>query len=81
MIGKHEPGVDVERGAGADPPNRIPQRIGRGRPLLGGDSGFPGRWRAIKKGFSKLIRIREPRSPVMTNRGERGIWQPAAEGA
>jgi REP-associated tyrosine transposase len=40
-----------------------------------GDSDFPGRWRAIKKGFSKSIRIGAPRSPVMTSRGERGIWQ------
>ena len=40
-----------------------------------GDSDFPGRWRAIKKGFAKSIRIGEPRSPVMTSRGERGIWQ------
>jgi hypothetical protein len=27
MVGKHDPGVDVERRAGADLPNRIPQRI------------------------------------------------------
>jgi REP element-mobilizing transposase RayT len=40
-----------------------------------GDADFPGRWRAIKKGFSKSVRIGEPRSPVMIRRGERGIWQ------
>ncbi len=40
-----------------------------------GDADFPGRWRAIKKSFSKSVRIGEPRSPVMTSRGERGIWQ------
>jgi putative transposase len=40
-----------------------------------GDADFPGRWRAIKKGFSKSVRSGEPRSPVMTRRGERGIWQ------
>ena len=27
MIGKHDPGVDVEWRAGADLPNRIPQRV------------------------------------------------------
>jgi REP element-mobilizing transposase RayT len=40
-----------------------------------GDADFPGRWRAIKKGFSKFVRIGEPRSPAMIRRGERGIWQ------
>jgi putative transposase len=40
-----------------------------------GDADFPGRWRAIKKGFSKSVRIGGPRSPVMIRRGERGIWQ------
>jgi putative transposase len=40
-----------------------------------GDADFPGRWRAIKEGFSKSVRIGEPRSPVMIRRGERGIWQ------
>jgi putative transposase len=40
-----------------------------------GDADFPGRWRAIKKGFSKSLRDGEPRSPVMIRRGERGIWQ------
>jgi putative transposase len=28
-----------------------------------GDADFPGRWSAIKKGFSKSVRIGEPRSP------------------
>jgi putative transposase len=39
------------------------------------DADFPGRWRAIKTGFAKSLPIGEPRSPVMTSRGERGIWQ------
>jgi putative transposase len=39
------------------------------------DADFPGRWRAIKKSFSKAAGIGEPRSPVMIRRGERGIWQ------
>jgi putative transposase len=47
----------------------------RGRRLPEGDADFAGRWRAIKKGFSKSVRIDEPRSPVMIRRGERGIWQ------
>jgi hypothetical protein len=38
-----------------------------------GDADFPGRWRAIKTGFAKSLPIGEPRSPVMTSRGERGI--------
>jgi putative transposase len=38
-----------------------------------GDTDFPGRWRAIKKGFSKSLRDGEPRSPVMIRRGERGM--------
>jgi putative transposase len=40
-----------------------------------GDGDFPGRWRAIKTGFAKSLPIGEPRSPAMTRRGERGIWQ------
>jgi putative transposase len=40
-----------------------------------GDADFPGRWRAIKTAFAKSLPIGEPRSPVMTSRGERGIWQ------
>jgi putative transposase len=39
------------------------------------DADFPGRRRAIETGFAKSLPIGEPRSPVMTNRGERGIWQ------
>ena len=39
------------------------------------DADFPGRWRAIKIAFSKSVRIGEPRSAVMIQRGERGIWQ------
>jgi putative transposase len=40
-----------------------------------GDADFPGRWRAIKIAFAKSLPACEPRSAVMTNRGERGIWQ------
>jgi putative transposase len=40
-----------------------------------GDADFPGGWRAIKTRFAKSLPIGEPRSPVMTSRGERGIWQ------
>lgn len=39
------------------------------------DADFPGRWRAIKIVFSKSLPKGEPRSLVMTRRGERGIWQ------
>ena len=40
-----------------------------------GDANFPGRWRAIKTAFAKSLPVGEPRSLVMTTRGERGIWQ------
>ena len=30
---------------------------------------------AIKTAFAKSLSVGEPRSLVMTNRGERGIWQ------
>jgi putative transposase len=40
-----------------------------------GDFDFLGRWRAIKIAFSKSLGIAEPRSPVMTRIGERGVWQ------
>jgi putative transposase len=43
--------------------------------LPAGDADFPGRWRAIKTAFSKALPASEPRSPAMTSRGERGIWQ------
>jgi putative transposase len=36
---------------------------------------FPARWRAIKIAFVKSLPAGESRSPVMTSRGERGIWQ------
>ena len=39
------------------------------------DSDFPGRWREIKKAFSKQLPPVECRSDVMASRGERGIWQ------
>ena len=47
----------------------------RGRPLPPGDADFPGRWRASKIAFAKSLLKGEPRSPVMTRRGEHGIWQ------
>ncbi|MBV8398555.1 MAG: transposase [Acetobacteraceae bacterium] len=40
-----------------------------------GDADFPRRWRAIKIAFVKDLPAGESRSPVMTSRGERGIWQ------
>ena len=40
-----------------------------------GDDDYSGRWRAIKKSFSKSIPIDEYRSPVRIKRHERGIWQ------
>jgi putative transposase len=39
------------------------------------DDDYPGRWRAIKKAFSKSLPAIEPLSAAMTARGERGIWQ------
>ena len=39
------------------------------------DADFSGRWRAIKKAFSKTLPATEPRSAVHIRRGERGIWQ------
>ena len=39
------------------------------------DADFPGRWREIKKTFSKSLPAVEQRSPIMIRRGERGIWQ------
>ena len=40
-----------------------------------GDADFPGRWHRIKMGFTKAIPNTESRSPMMTHRGERGLWQ------
>ena len=39
------------------------------------DVDFPGRWREIKTAFSNTLPTAEPRSSVMTSRGERGLWQ------
>jgi putative transposase len=39
------------------------------------DTDFPVRWRDIKKTFSKSMPANEPRSSVMRDRAERGIWQ------
>ena len=49
--------------------------------LPAGDADFPDRWRAIKTALSKALPAREPRSPAMTNRGERGIWQRGGTGS
>ena len=40
-----------------------------------GDVDYTGRWRALKKAFTKSIPVNEPRSAVRINRAERGIWQ------
>ena len=40
-----------------------------------GDVDYTGRWRALKKAFTKSIPANEPRSAVRINRAERGIWQ------
>lgn len=40
-----------------------------------GDEDYSGRWRALKKTFTKSIPALEPRSAVRVRRGERGIWQ------
>jgi len=40
-----------------------------------GDADFLGRWRAIKLAFVKSLPSAEPRSAVVTRRGEPGIWQ------
>jgi putative transposase len=39
------------------------------------DVDYSGRWRAMKKSFSKAIPPNERRSPVRQQSGERGIWQ------
>ena len=39
------------------------------------DTDYSGRWRALKKAFTKAVPLTEPRSAVRTNRNERGIWQ------
>ena len=67
----------------ARPAGTLPhRRLGRtSRPhallwtLPDGDANFPGRWRAIKIALAKSLPAGELRSPVMTRRGERGIWQ------
>jgi putative transposase len=56
----------------------LPRKRGRGGwgwTLPQGDADFSGRWRAIKIAFTKSLPAVEPRSEVMTRRGERGIWQ------
>jgi len=39
------------------------------------DADYSGRWRAIKKQFTKAIPVNEYRSPVRIKRAERAIWQ------
>ncbi|HVA39485.1 MAG TPA: transposase [Candidatus Binataceae bacterium] len=39
------------------------------------DDDFSGRWRELKKAFTKALPPGERRSPVRRRRGERGIWQ------
>jgi putative transposase len=40
-----------------------------------GDADYAGRWRSLKKSFSKAIPPTEYRSAVRLRRAERGIWQ------
>jgi putative transposase len=40
-----------------------------------GDAEYPARWQAIKAHVSQNLPEAEPRSQVMCNRRERGIWQ------
>jgi len=40
-----------------------------------GDADFAGRWRKIKRRFSRGIPAMEARSATMARRGERGVWQ------
>jgi putative transposase len=40
-----------------------------------GDADYSGRWREIKKEFTKAIPADEYRSAARTKQGERGIWQ------
>lgn len=40
-----------------------------------GDDDYSGRWRSLKKAFTKSIPATEHRSAVRMRRGERGIWQ------
>ena len=40
-----------------------------------GDADYAGRWRALKKHFTKAIPPDEYRSPTRLRRAERGIWQ------
>jgi len=51
----------------------LPMDFGLGT-LPPGDAAFPGRWRTIKAAFVCLP-PGESRSPIITSRGERGIWQ------
>jgi REP-associated tyrosine transposase len=45
----------------------------QGQAIAGRGRRFPGRWRAIKKGFSKSVRVCEPRSPVMRLAGANAV--------
>jgi len=40
-----------------------------------GDADYSGRWREIKKAFTKTFPLNEDRSSARWRQGERGIWQ------
>jgi len=43
--------------------------------LPDGDNDYPMRWSLIKSGFSRAIKINEPRCKSRVSKRERGIWQ------
>ncbi len=43
--------------------------------LPDGDNDYPMRWNLIKSGFSRNIKMNEPRSKSRKSKRERGIWQ------
>jgi len=53
----------------------LPDRMHCVWTLPTGDDDYSGRWRALKKAFTKSIPADEQRSAVRVRRGERGIWQ------
>lgn len=72
---------DAVRGARARAPFHIdawvvlPEHMHCVWTLPPADDDYSGRWRAVKKRFSKVIQPGERRSAVRRARGERGIWQ------
>ncbi|MBC7634148.1 MAG: transposase [Acetobacteraceae bacterium] len=40
-----------------------------------GDTDYSGRWRALKKAFTKAVPVTEHLSAIQQGRNERGIWQ------